>query len=393
MYSVLCFLFIDAILYNLVIMYIPQKKYYKINHFKNYLLNYEGSEDISNYTKILDELDSKLKNCSNINQTILVFSIILLFCSIAIISIIIIFIYYSRESQMIKLSKIEDYINGINALKFILSFINWSMALAIIAKINKIRKKEDKIGLTNEIKSGIIKVIIILTFYLMYCIFEIIFICLNVDESSESLFLYNKNYIINELDKQKNEFEKKNINEDEKSSKTSVIPFENSKQIEIEENSEKKQLELLKEKEKDINELKDQINQKDEEIKILEKINNSQNEEINLLKSQNENQITEIKELKLESENPYKLKKNEKLLTIIFDSLDQKIHHSLICKNTQIFSLVEIELYKFFPVYKDTRNIFSLNEKVIDRNKTIEENNIKFSDHISFYKKDDFNGE
>jgi len=386
MYIAFCLLSIDAILYNLVIMFIPQKKYYKINHFKNYLLNYEGSEDISNYTKILDELDRKLENCSNINQAILVFSSILLICSIAIIFIIIIFICFSKESQMIKLSKIKDYINGINALKLILSFINWSMALAIIAKINKIRKKEDKIGLTNEIKSGIIKVIIILTIYLMYCIFEIFFICLNDDESSESLFLYNKNYIINELVKQKKEFEKKNINEDEKSSKINVIPFEKSKQIEIEENSKKKQLKLLKEKEKDINELKDQINQKVEKIKRLEKVNNSQNEEINLLKSQNENQILKIKEL--ESENPYKLKKNEKLLTIIFDSSDQKIHYSLICKNTQIFSLVEIELYKIFPEYKETENFFLFNGDKINRNKTIEENNIKFSDHITFYKYD-----
>ena len=86
----------------------------------------------------------------------------------------------------------------INFIKFFLSFIDWSMALAIIAKINKIRKEEDKIGLTNEIKSGIIKVIIILTFYFIYCIFEIVFIAL-YSEDKRALFLYNQFYIEKEL--------------------------------------------------------------------------------------------------------------------------------------------------------------------------------------------------
>jgi len=345
MYIAFIMLFLDVILYNLVIMHIPQKKYYKINHFHNYLLNYNGSEDISNYTNIINELDRKLENCSRINQAILVFSIILLIISIAIIFYIIIFICHSRESQMIKLSNFKDTINIINAIRLDLSIIDWSMALAIIAKINKIRKKEDKIGLTDEIKSGIIKVIIILTFYLMYCIFEVYFICCKVNENS--LFLYNKYYINNKL-------KVLNIDEDEKS-------------------SEKKLLELLKE-------LKDQNNQKDEKIKRLEEANNIQNEEINLLKSENKKQNIKIKEL--ESENPYKLKENEKLLTIIFNSSDQKIHYSLICKNTQKFELVEQELYKIYPEYKETKNIFLLNGEKINRNKTIEENNIKFSDKI-----------
>jgi len=126
--------------------------------------------------------------------------------------------------------------------------------------------------------------------------------------------------------------------------------------------------------------LKDQVNQKDKEIKILEQTNNNLNEEINLLKNENKKQIIEIKEL--ESENPYKLKKNEKLITIIFVSSDQKIHYSLICKNTQKFAFVEQELYDIFPEYKETENFFLLNGEKINRNKTIEENNIKFSDKI-----------
>ena len=152
MYIVLVMLFLDVILYNLVIMYIPQKKYYKINHFKNFLLNYEGnSEDINNYTNYINELDIKLENCSRINQAILAFSIILLILSIAIIFIIIIYIFKSRKSQEIETRNFECLYLLMNFIRFILSFIDWSMALAIIAKINKIRKEEDKIGLTKEI--------------------------------------------------------------------------------------------------------------------------------------------------------------------------------------------------------------------------------------------------
>ena len=372
MYFALMLHFFDAILFNLVIMYIPQKKYYTINHFKNFLLNYEGnSEDISNYNNYINELDVKLENCLRINQAILAFSIILLIISIAIIFIIIIYISNSRESQVIDVS-IFYASNGTNTIRLILSIIDWSMAIAIIAKINKIRKEEDKIGLTNEIKSGIIKVIIILSFYFIYCIYELIFIirCFgNVD----SLFLYNKHYIERKLNNQKKELEENNINKERNPSTLSSTKKEESEQLRIEGNKEKKLLELLKNKEKDIKELKDQVNQKNEKIKKLEQINN--------------NQKKEIKEL--ESENPYKLKKNEKLITIIFAPSNQKFHYSLICKNTQKFAFVEQELYDIFPDYKDTENYFLVNGIKINRNKTIEENNIKFSDIIIINKIDD----
>jgi len=380
MYFSLVIYFFDVILYNLVIMHIPQKKYYKINHFKNYLLNYEGSEDISNYNNIINELDIKLKNCSRINQAVLAFSIILLIISIAFIFFIIFCIFIFRASKMINHNFFFGITILINLIRLFFSIIDWSMAIAIIAKINKIRKKEDKIGLTNEIKSGIIKVIIILSFYFIYCIFEICIICRYIDDCPNSLFLYNKYYIEEELNKQKNELEKNKINEDEKRSKIIVIPFKDTERNGIVKNDQVKEenlLQLLKDKEKDINKLKDQVNQKDKEI--------------NLLKNENKKQIIEIKEL--ESENPYKLKKNEKLITIIFDSSDQKIHYSLICKNTQKFAFVEQELYEIFPEYKETENIFLFNGEKINRNKTIEENKIKFSDHINIYKYDDFNGE
>ena len=362
MYIALIMFFFDVILFILVIISIPQKKYYKINHFKNFLLNYENnSKDIYNYINIIIELDSKLENCSRINQTILGFSIILLICSIAIILIIIICIFYSREKMIKRKSSIfKDIIYGINLIRLFLSFIDWSMALAIVAKINKIRKREDKIGLTNEIKSGIIKVIIILTFYFIYCIFETLFVAFYTYENYRSLFLYNEYYIEKEFNNHLKKEQGKNdkINNEYNSS---VLTLQKKVNSEINEFAK-----LINEKDKDINKLKYQV-------KILEKQINNQNKEIEELKS----------------ENPYKLKKNEKLITIIFFSSDQKIHYSLICKNTQKFAFVEQELYDIFPEYKKTENIFLLNGEKINRNKTIEEINIKFSDIITVIKYDD----
>ena len=69
-------------------------------------------------------------------------------------------------------------------------------------------------------------------------------------------------------------------------------------------------------------------------------------------------------------------------MTIIFTSFDQKIHYSLICKNTLIFNQVEILLYDIYPEYKETENYFIINGKKINRFKTLEENEIKNSDII-----------
>ena len=77
----------------------------------------------------------------------------------------------------------------------------------------------------------------------------------------------------------------------------------------------------------------------------------------------------EIYELK--SIFPYDLKKDEKLLTIIFYSVDQKIHYSLICKNTDKFNRIEEKLYDIYPEYKETENFFMIHGNKINRFKTI----------------------
>ena len=92
----------------------------------------------------------------------------------------------------------------------------------------------------------------------------------------------------------------------------------------------------------------------------------------------------EIKELKMKlSRYPLQLDEGDKLMSLIFTSADKVIHHSVICKNNDLFSNVENRLYDDgFPEYKESENFFTFNGVKINKNKTLEENNIKNSDVI-----------
>jgi len=91
----------------------------------------------------------------------------------------------------------------------------------------------------------------------------------------------------------------------------------------------------------------------------------------------------EIKELREKlSRFPFELKKDEKLMSIIFTSQDQKIHNSIICKNTDKFNKVEDKLYEIFPDYSETENYFIVNGNKINKYKTLDDNKIKNNDII-----------
>jgi hypothetical protein len=90
-----------------------------------------------------------------------------------------------------------------------------------------------------------------------------------------------------------------------------------------------------------------------------------------------------IEELKLKlSRYPYDLSQGEKLISVIFTSPDQKIHQSIICKNTEKFSRLEEILYKEAPKYFESNVYFCVKGRVVNRYKTLKENNIHDSDVI-----------
>ena len=82
---------------------------------------------------------------------------------------------------------------------------------------------------------------------------------------------------------------------------------------------------------------------------------------------------------------PFELLPNEKLMTVIFNSGDNFIHYSVICKNTDIFTDVEKLLYKKYPDYKEKENFFLSHGQKINRFKTLEQNEIKNSEVIILY--------
>ena len=82
------------------------------------------------------------------------------------------------------------------------------------------------------------------------------------------------------------------------------------------------------------------------------------------------------------SRYPFELKKNEKMISIIFTSYDKKIHFSVICKNTEKFNQLEEKLYEKYPEYSITNNDFVVNGNRIQKSKTLEENHICNSDII-----------
>ena len=94
-----------------------------------------------------------------------------------------------------------------------------------------------------------------------------------------------------------------------------------------------------------------------------------------------------IKDLELKiTRFPFTLEKGEKLMTIIFITPDQKLHYSVICKNTEEFHKIEGQLYKEYPEYTENENYFILNGKKINKYKTLEQNGINIKTLLTLLK-------
>ena len=108
--------------------------------------------------------------------------------------------------------------------------------------------------------------------------------------------------------------------------------------------------------------------------------NNSNDKLINLL-SQKEEQIKELKE-KIKR-YPFVLEKNERLMAIIFYSVDQKVHYPMICKNTDTINKLEGKLYEEYPNLSERENYFLCKGNVINKFQSFEKNKIKNGDIIA----------
>ena len=104
-----------------------------------------------------------------------------------------------------------------------------------------------------------------------------------------------------------------------------------------------------------------------------------------LEKDQNANtkKIIELLE-KLKSSNQNEGIPNN-LISVIFQSLDKRVHCSIICKETDLFVNVESSLYKKYPEYLESEQYFIVNGKKINKFKTLNANGIKDNDIILLY--------
>jgi len=59
------------------------------------------------------------------------------------------------------------------------------------------------------------------------------------------------------------------------------------------------------------------------------------------------------------------------------------MNYSIISKNTEVFSKIEIKLYERYPRYKESENNFFVGARKINKNKTLKQNNIKNNDIIT----------
>ena len=136
-----------------------------------------------------------------------------------------------------------------------------------------------------------------------------------------------------------------------------------------------------------IKELENKIIKLELTIKEKDKIINEYNKkkELKNISNNNYENIDRIKELEkeLEKYKTYFLLPGEKLFTIKFISIDQKINFSTVAKNTDIFAKLEGSLYEKYPKYKETENYFLVNGKKLNRHKTLDENKIKDNDILT----------
>ena len=96
--------------------------------------------------------------------------------------------------------------------------------------------------------------------------------------------------------------------------------------------------------------MQDQIDQKDRELNKLRK--------------------------ELQNKNLGQIIHESDMATVYFTSSDQRVNFAIPCIKTSVFAEVEEKLYKEFPKYRETNNIFIANGRQILRFKTLGENKI-----------------
>ena len=131
------------------------------------------------------------------------------------------------------------------------------------------------------------------------------------------------------------------------------------------------------------------------QIKKLSLDNTNLKEEIKTVNIQNKSDEMIRLYKKIEGLNeqikryPFILEEGEKILSVIFTSVSQKVNYSMVCKNTDSIYNLEGELYKAFPELAQTNNYFLCKGTVVNRFKKFEELKFKNGDIIVINQQED----
>ena len=128
------------------------------------------------------------------------------------------------------------------------------------------------------------------------------------------------------------------------------------------------------------------IKEKNNNEKLNKKIIEINEEKEKLLKELKEKDII-IKDLK--SRYPFPILQGEKLMTVNFVSYDDKIHYSIICKNSDPFIRLEKLLYEKYPCFSNSEYNFFVNDNKVTKDKSLDFNNINDNEIILIKKEMD----
>ena len=125
------------------------------------------------------------------------------------------------------------------------------------------------------------------------------------------------------------------------------------------------------------------LNEEKEENVLLnnkvEALENTLNSEI----EKNLKYINRIRDLESKlSRYPFELLEGEKIISVIFYSVNQNVLTSILFKNTDLFANIELKLYEQYPDYKNQKYFFISNGRTINKYKNLKENGIKNNDII-----------
>ena len=131
---------------------------------------------------------------------------------------------------------------------------------------------------------------------------------------------------------------------------------------------------------KELNYLKKNNKIKDIIIESNKKGINKLKEYINNLDKEQEEHYNKL----IIANQKYNLSENENLINLIIMTEDEKVIFPLICKDVNMFIIIEEKFYEEFPEYSEKKGKFFCNNILLDKDKTLKDCKIKNNNIIIF---------